>query len=169
MCWVYKKVDENGAITMHCELCEKFNKIKNCNSKDNIWVTTGCSELSFDKIKKRKVNEVHRQAEQQELDTTSNSQPNWNRTRTKEITKHQKSIQNLILASISLCQNDQSLNSYKSNCNLLEATGVQMLPSQVVGICYRNNDAALSFLQHTASVLHEELLEKKQASPVLGK
>ncbi|CAF1608473.1 unnamed protein product, partial [Didymodactylos carnosus] len=73
-----------------------------------------------------------------------------------------------MLSSVYLCQQDQSLNSLQPLCNLLEKTGVQLLPAEVAGISYRNNDAALLFLQYVARILHKELVEKIKASPVIG-
>ncbi len=68
-----------------------------------------------------------------------------------------------------LYQNDHSLNSLSPLCNLLEKIGVKILPSDFCGVNYRNNDAALILLQHTAIVLHDSLVRKLKKSPVLGK
>ncbi|CAF4969970.1 unnamed protein product [Rotaria sp. Silwood1] len=46
--------------------------------------------------------------------------------------------------------------------------GVQILPAQVSGISYRNSEAAMGFIQHISSYLHDELVEKIQSSPVVG-
>ena len=66
------------------------------------------------------------------------------------------------------CQQDNALNSLQPLCILLEKLGVTFLPAEVSGINYRNNKAALGFIQHVASFLHEELLEKIKASSVVS-
>ncbi|CAF4257995.1 unnamed protein product [Rotaria sp. Silwood2] len=63
---------------------------------------------------------------------------------------------------------DHPLASIEPLCILLEKLGVQLLPAQVSGVSYRNSHAAMGFIQHIASFLHEELVEKIQLSPVLG-
>ena len=102
------------------------------------------------------------------MDISSQLQPNWPETQSKERSKEEQAIQHLMLASIHICQEYQSLNSLDPLCVLLEKLDVQILPSQLSGVNYRNNDAALFFLQHIASYLHEELVEKVKASPVIG-
>ncbi|CAF3475506.1 unnamed protein product, partial [Rotaria sp. Silwood2] len=67
---------------------------------------------SLDKIKLHKEkNEVHKKAEQQELLLSCRAQPGWIATQQKQLNKHELAIQNLMLACIYLCQQDQSLNS----------------------------------------------------------
>ncbi|CAF3843446.1 unnamed protein product [Rotaria sp. Silwood1] len=51
---------------------------------------------------------------------------------------------------------------------LSQKVGVKLLPAEVSGVSYRNDNAALIFLQHIASVLHEDLIRKLKNSPVLG-
>ena len=43
-----------------------------------------------------------------------------------------------------------------------------MLPAEVSGVSYRNDNAALTFLQHIARVLHSDLVNKLKKSPTLG-
>ena len=134
-----------------------------------MWCTTGMKIFSLDKIKQHKEkNEMHKKAEEQELLISSKSQPDWEITQEKEVGKHELAIQNLMFACIHVCQQDQSLSSFESLCILLEKLGVQILPAQVSGTSYRNSEAAMSFIQHISSYLHEELLEKIQSSPVIG-
>jgi hypothetical protein len=45
-------------------------------------------------------------------------------------------------------------------CDLLEKTGVNLLPAEVGGTGYRNDNAALIFLQYIAAVLHDNLMKK---------
>lgn len=125
--------------------------------------------LSYDKIKQHK-NEsiVHKQAEKQELLLSSQTQPNWHRTQQRQLDKHEQAVQNLMLSSIYLCQQDNSLNSIESLCVLLEKLGVSLLPAEVASVSYRNSKAAFCFLQHIADCLHQELVEKVKASPVCG-
>ena len=73
-----------------------------------------------------------------------------------------------MFASIHICRQYQSLNSLEELRVLLEKLGVHLLPSEISGTNYRNNDAALSFLQHVACYLHEELIEKIKNSPAVG-
>ena len=67
-----------------------------------------------------------------------------------------------------LCQNDQSLNGFTALCSLLEKVSVKLLPAEVSSVSYRNDCAALTFLQHIASVLHIDLVNKLEKSPNLG-
>ena len=46
--------------------------------------------------------------------------------------------------------------------------GVQILSAQVTVTSYRKSEAAMGFIQHISSYLHEGLLEKIQSSPVIG-
>ncbi|CAF3984796.1 unnamed protein product, partial [Adineta steineri] len=154
--WLYQK---NGS--MFCCLCEKYGKLKNSNGKDNVWSTTGMATLSFDKIKLHKEkSEVHKQAESQELTVSSRSQPNWPSTKQKQLSKQEMAIQSLMLSCIFLCQQDNSLNSIEPLCALLEALNIQLLPAETTGVNYRNDTAALSFLQHIADYVHSELVDK---------
>lgn len=125
--------------------------------------------LSLDKIKLHKEkNEVHKQAEQQELILSCRAQPRWLTTQQKQLNKHELAIQNLMFACIHLCQQDNSMNSIEPLCVLLEKLGVELLPAEVSGVSYRNGKAALCFIQHIAAYLHKELIEKVKASPVCG-
>ncbi|CAF5019924.1 unnamed protein product, partial [Rotaria sp. Silwood1] len=119
ICWLYLKNNSMG-----CRLCEKYGKRKNSNGKENVWCTTGMRTCSLDKIKLHKEkNEVHKQAEQQELLLSCRAQPGWIATQQKQLNKHELAIQNLMLACIYLCQQNQSLNSIDPLCNLLEKLG----------------------------------------------
>jgi hypothetical protein len=73
------------------------------------------------------------------------------------------------LLAIHVCQQDQSLNSYQNLCTLVEAVGVKLLTAELGGISYRNDNAALEFLRHAASCLHQEVIEKVNKSPSIGK
>ncbi|CAF2948053.1 unnamed protein product [Rotaria sp. Silwood2] len=73
-----------------------------------------------------------------------------------------------MLSCIYLCQNDNSLNNIELLCILLEKLGVNLLPAEVSGVTYRNDTAALCFVQHIATVLHQELVEKMKNSTALG-
>ena len=53
--------------------------------------------------------------------------------------------------------------------DLLEKAGVKLLSAAVNEISYRNNNAALIFLKHIATVLHDNLLKKLKENPVLDK
>ena len=67
--------------------------------------------LSLDKIKLHKEkNEVHKQAELQELTVSSRSQPYWYLTKKNQLSKHEQAVQNLMITCIYLCQQDNSLN-----------------------------------------------------------
>ena len=137
--------------------------------KENVWCTVGSKVFFFDKVKQHKQSsDVHRQAEEIELKISAGMQPTWIQTRTKEISKQEQAVQNLMFASIHICRQYQSLNSLEELCVLLEKLGVHLLPSEISGTNYRNNDAALSFLQHAACYLHEELIEKIKNSPAVG-
>lgn len=125
--------------------------------------------FSLDKIKIHQKSLAHKEAEQQELLVSSQAQPDLHLTQHKELNKHQIAIQNLMRACVFLCQQDISLNAFPSLCILLETSGVTLLPAETSGVSYRNKEAALCFTQHIASYLHEELLEKVKASPVVGK
>ncbi|CAM4903492.1 unnamed protein product [Rotaria socialis] len=168
-CWLYKKSNENdGSVMLGCRLCEQYRMIKNKNGKENTWATKGFNVLALDKIKEHRVNEKHKEAEELELQRTSMNQPDWISTRTIILSRQEESIKNLMYSCIYLCQSDHPLNSFIPLCDLLEKTGVKLLPADVNGVSYRNDCAALSFLQHIASVLHQDLLQKLSKSPVLG-
>ena len=138
--------------------------------KVNVWSTTGMKTLSLDKIKLHRENhEAHKQAEEQELLLSGRAQPNWHLTQHKQLNKHEAAIQNLMRACVHLCQHDISLNCFSPSCILLEGSGVTLLPAEVSGVSYRNDDAARCFTQNIAEYLHEELLEKVKASAVVGK
>ncbi|CAF1376387.1 unnamed protein product [Adineta ricciae] len=168
ICWLYMKKNENNMETMHCKLCEAHNRTINSNGKPNLWSTSGYEIMKISKIREHHQNEVHKIAQNLELQTTSRSQPSWSETQIKERSKHEEAIQNLILSAIHLCQQDQPLNLYDKLCTLLEAVGVKLLPAELGGITYRNDNAALGFLRHVASYLHQEIVEKINDSPSIG-
>ena len=125
--------------------------------------------VALDKIKFHKEkSEVHKQAEEQELVVSSKVQPDWNQTRQQQFSKHEQCVHNLMLSCIYLCQNDISLNNIESLCSLLEKLQVNMLPAEVAGVNYRNDTAALCFVEHIAAYLHEEVVNKLKNSPALG-
>ena len=160
-CWLRKKQDENGKITIGCFLCNKYRMIKNANGRINPWATYDYTVLTLNKIKEHGVhNEKHIEAQQMELNNKSQIQPDWKTTQSATNTKHRESVQNLMFSAIFICQQDHPLNSFESLCNLQEKNGINMLPAEVSGVSYRNDCAALSFLQHTARILHQELIEK---------
>ncbi|CAF2094261.1 unnamed protein product [Rotaria magnacalcarata] len=164
ICWLYMKEK-----SMRCRLCEKYGKARNTNGKENVWFTTGMTTFSFDKIKHHKEkSEVHKQSEQMELNTSSHVQPNWMATQQQQLNKHEQSIQNLMIACIYLCQQDNSINMLEPLCVLLEKLGIELLPAETSCVSYRSNKAAFCFIQHIASCLHEELVEKIKASPVVA-
>ncbi|CAF0838331.1 unnamed protein product [Rotaria sordida] len=168
VCWLYNKKDKNGNDSLGCKLCQKYQKTLNSNGKINLWCTTGYKIMKLSKIKEHKDNEVHKQAQELELQTASHSQPTWTTTQIKERNKHEAAIQNLILSAVYVCQQDQSLNSFEKLCTLIEALGVKLLPAEIGSVSYRNDNAALDFLRHIASYLHEEILEKIKNSPSIG-
>ncbi|CAF1599951.1 unnamed protein product [Rotaria magnacalcarata] len=151
-----------------CRLCEEYHMIKNKNGKENTWATKGFNVLALDKIKEHRLNEKHREAEQLEVQRTSSNQPDWISTRSNVLSRQEEAVKNLMYSCIHLCQNDHSLNSFSPLCDLLEKVGVKLLPAEVAGISYRNDNAALIFLQHIANVSHKDLLSKLKKSPVLG-
>jgi hypothetical protein len=143
---------------------------KSANGQSNPWADYSYSVLALNKIKEHgSTNEKHIEAQKIELDRTSQVQPDWPSTQAKVISKNQESIQILISTAIVLCQHDHPLNAFEAWCNLQEKNGVNFLPAEVSGVSYRNPCAALCFLQHTARVLHHELVGKLSHSPVLGK
>ena len=73
---------------------------------ENVWSSVGMRTISLDKIKQHKETIVHTQAEAQEKLLSSSSQPDWQTTQNKEISKHQQAIQNLMFSCIYLCQQD---------------------------------------------------------------
>ncbi|CAF1426981.1 unnamed protein product [Rotaria magnacalcarata] len=169
LCWLYKKSNENtGTDMLGCRLCEEYHMIKNKNGKENTWATKGFNVLALDKIKEHRLNEKHREAEQLEVQRTSSNQPDWISTRSNVLSRQEEAVKNLMYSCIHLCQNDHSLNSFSPLCDLLEKVGVKLLPAEVAGISYRNDNAALIFLQHIANVSHKDLLSKLKKSPVLG-
>ena len=169
VCWLYKTNDENGRERLRCKLCEKYQKTINSNGKSNPWCTSGYETIQLSKIKEHQENEVHKDAQQMEINHTAGCQPCWSKTQIKERSKHEMAIENLILTAIHVCQQDQSLNSYQRLCVLLEAVEVKLLPAEIGGISYRNDDAALEFLRHVAFCLHEQIVEKIKQSPSIGK
>lgn len=169
ICWLQKKEDGNGNVTIGCRLCNRYRMIKNANGKVNKWAISEYTVLSLDKIKEHAIkNERHIEAQQLELDCKMKIQPDWQTTQSNSVSKHQESIQNLMFTAICVCQQDHPLNSFEPWCNLQEKNGVTILPAEVSGVSYRNDNAALCFLQHIGHVLHEELLEKIKESPVIG-
>jgi len=129
----------------------------------------GMTTISLDKIKLHNdKNEVHKQAQDQELVISSRAQPGWLSAQRQQISKHEQTVQNLMFSCIYLCQQDHSLNSIEPLCVLLEKIGVTLLPAEVSGVAYRNDSAALCFTQHIATCLHEELVEKIKKSGAIG-
>ncbi|CAF3952919.1 unnamed protein product [Rotaria sordida] len=55
-------------------------------------------------------NEVHKQAQELELQIASHSQSTWSTIQIKERKKYEIAIQNLILSAVYLCQQDQPIN-----------------------------------------------------------
>ncbi|CAF0982909.1 unnamed protein product [Rotaria sp. Silwood1] len=167
ICWLYNKKDKNGNDGLGCKLCEKSQKRTNSNGKINLWCTSGYQIMKLSKIMEHKDNEVHKQAQQLELQSASHSQPSWITTQMKERTKQEIAIQNLILSAVYICQQDQKINSLEKLRTLIEALGVKLLPADLGGVTYRNDEAALEFLPHVASYLHEEILEKVKQSQAI--
>ncbi|CAF1399341.1 unnamed protein product [Rotaria sordida] len=60
--------------------------------------------------KEYKDNEVHKQAQELELQIASHSQSTWSTIQIKERKKYEIAIQNLILSAVYLCQQDQPIN-----------------------------------------------------------
>ena len=181
---------------MRCGLCERYNKTVNnigkilliifsCRSKNfrnkekmivvylgkpNVWCTTGMITFSLDKIKQHKEkSEVHKQTEQLELNISAGQQSDWHATQKRQINKHQQATENLMLSCIFLCQQDYSSNSLEPLCNLVQKLGVTLLPAEVASVSYRNNKAALCFVQHIEDIFHKELVEKIKIGPAVGK
>ncbi|CAF3532023.1 unnamed protein product [Rotaria socialis] len=73
------------------------------------------------------------------------------------------------LSKIKEHNNNESTRSFEKLCLLIETLGVTLLPAELGGISYRNDTAALEFLRHVASYLHEEIIEKVRQSPSIGK
>lgn len=169
LCWLYNKKDEDGEDGLGCRLCETHHKRLNSNGKLNLWCTSSYQTLKLSKIRNHKESEVHKKAQQLEIETVLKSQPDWKTTQIKERTKHEASIQNLILSAVFVCQQDQSIKSFEKLCILTETLGVKLLPAEASGVSYRNDTAALEFLHHVSSYLHEEVVEKAKRSPSLGK
>jgi hypothetical protein len=169
ICWLYKRSAENSnAITLGCRLCEQYRMTKNKNGKENTWATKGFNVMALDKIKDHRLSEKHREAEQLEIQRTSMAQPDWVTTQSTVLSRQQEAVQNMMFCCVHLCQNDQSLNSFSHLCDLLERVGVKLLPAQISGVSYRNDNSALTFVQHMSSVLHTDLVSKLKRSPVLG-
>ena len=143
--------------------------LKNANGIINSWATYDYSLLSLNKIKKHGLNnEKHIEAQKLELNSKSKVQSDWETTQLRTNIKDQESIQNLMFNAIFICQQDHPINSFGSLCNLQEKIGISLLPAEVSGVSYRNDCAALGFLQHTARILHQELVERLNHSPILG-
>jgi hypothetical protein len=117
--------------------------------------------ISLDKIKLHKEkSEVHKQGEAQELTVSSGVQPDWHLTKKQQLSKQEQAIHNLMFSCVFLCQQDHSLNSIEPLCVLLEELGIQLLPAETLGVSYRNDTAALLFIQHIAHYLHSDLVDK---------
>ncbi|CAF3763057.1 unnamed protein product [Rotaria sp. Silwood1] len=110
ICWLYS----TDNISMRCRLCEKYTKTKNSNGQENLWCTIGYKTLKIDKIKQHQQSETHKNAQALELQVSSKLQPGWVGTQSKQRSKHQEAIENLIISSIHICQTDQSLNTFSS-------------------------------------------------------
>jgi hypothetical protein len=168
-CWLRKKVDENGKITLGCFLCNTHGMVNDGNGQINLWATYDYPVLALNKIKAHALhNEKHIEAQQLELDKKFKFQPDWEATQSKTYSKHQQAIQNMMFSAIFICQQDHPLNSFEALCNLQEKNGINLLPAESSGVSYRNDCAALCFLQYTARILHQELVEKLNRSPILG-
>ncbi|CAF3395302.1 unnamed protein product [Rotaria socialis] len=72
------------------------------------------------------------------------------------------------LSKIKEHNNNESTRSFEKLCLLIETLGVTLLPAELGGISYRNDTAALEFLRHVASYLHEEIIEKVRQSPSIA-
>ncbi|CAF4473165.1 unnamed protein product [Rotaria socialis] len=150
VCWLYNKKDKKENDSLGCKLCEKYQKTFNSNGKMNLWCTIGYKIIKLSKIKEDKENEVHKQAQELELQTASHAQPTWITTQIKERNRHEVAIQNVILSAVYV------------------SLGVKLLSAEIGGVCYRNDNVALEFLRHVASYLHEEILEKIKNSPSIS-
>ncbi|CAF1116382.1 unnamed protein product, partial [Rotaria magnacalcarata] len=164
ICWLYT----TDNTSMRCRLCEKFSKTRNSNGQENQWCMSGYKTLKLDKVKQHQQNDVHKDAQAKELEVTSKLQSKWIDAQTKARSKHREAIENLIIASIFTFQMNDALNSFSPLCSLMEKTGTKLLPAEVSGISYRNDDAALCFLQNVSQFLHEELIEKIKASSTVS-
>ena len=143
--------------------------LKNANGKVNPWATYDYSLLLLSKIKKHGLhNGKHIEAQKLELNSKSKVQPDWETNQLRTNIKHQDSIQNLMFNAIFICQQGHPLNSFVPLCNLQEKIGINLLPAEVSGVSYRNDCAALCFLQYIARILHQELVEKLNQSPIIG-
>ena len=169
ICWLYKGTNKNGKDTLRCKLCEKYQKTENSNGRPNLWCTSGYEDLRVARIKEHNANEVHQDAQRLELAKKSHTQPSWPAVQAKERSKHEIAVQNLILAAVHICKQDQSINSFENLCRLLEAVDVKLLPAELGGISYRNDCAALEFLHHVAAYLHGEIVKKVKQSPSIGR
>jgi len=169
LCWLYNKKNTNGDDRLYCKICEKYQRRLTTNGKTNLWCSGGYGILKISKIKEHAASSAHQEAQQLELKSSSNTQPNWLVTQNKELNKHEISIQNLILSAIYICQQDQSINSFEKLCILMEAVGVKLLPAELGGVSYRNDNAALEFLRHVSAYLHDELVGKIKQSSSIGK
>lgn len=120
--------------------------------------------MSFAKIKlHREKNQVHQQAEEEEFIISNGKQPSsWC------ITQQQQAIRTLMAIVISIYREDSPLDTLESRCRLMETLGVTALLAEETNVNYRNKDATLVFAQAIASCLHEELVAKVKASPVIG-
>ena len=169
ICWLHKKTDEDtGIVMLVCRLCERYCMVRNTNGKENTWATKGFNVLALDKIKEHRSNERHKEAERLEVQRTSMEQPGWRSTQMAVVSRQQESIMNLMFCCVYICQNDHSLNSFTTLCELSEKIGSKLLPSEASGVNYRNDTSALIFLQHVSSVLHAELVKRLKESSVLG-
>ena len=110
-------------------------KVTNSNGKINLWCTSDYRIMKLSKIKECKDNEVHKTAQELELQQTSQSQSDWPTTQIKERTKHEIAVQNLILSAVSVCQQDQSINLFEKLCILIEALGTKLIPAEL-GCCF---------------------------------
>ena len=124
--------------------------------------------LSLSKIKKHGLhNGKHIEVQKLELNSKSKVQPDWETTQLRTNIKHQDSIQNLMFNAIFVCQQDHPLNNFVPLCNLQEKVGINLLSAEVSGVNYRNDCAAVCF-QYIARILHQEFVEKRNQSPILG-
>ena len=84
ICWLYNKKDTNVDDRLYCKFCEKYQRTLATNGRTNSWCTSGYRVLKISKIKEHAASSAHQEAQQLELKTSSNSQPNWLVTQNKE-------------------------------------------------------------------------------------
>ncbi|CAF2482471.1 unnamed protein product [Rotaria sp. Silwood2] len=88
--------------------------------------------MQLSKTKKLNDNEVHKHAQQLELQNASSCQPSWATTQMKERSKHEI---------------------------LIKALSVKLLPAELGSVTYRNDKAALQFLRHVLLIYTKKFLK----------